>query len=105
MGRKEQPPGDGLPVPNIFDVALLRLGPLVIALYALFRAIKWFWGFVQDDTYISLRYSWNFAHGNGLVFNIGEKVEGFSNFLWVIFAGVMIKIGVDPLDAVRVVGV
>ncbi len=38
-----------------------------------------------DDTYISLTYVQNFAEGEGLVFNPGEKVEGYTNFLWIIF--------------------
>ncbi|HEV8377094.1 MAG TPA: tetratricopeptide repeat protein [Candidatus Polarisedimenticolia bacterium] len=37
-----------------------------------------------DDAYISYRYAENLAAGRGLVFNPGEKVEGYSNFLWVI---------------------
>ncbi|MCS6994422.1 MAG: hypothetical protein NZP74_11385 [Anaerolineales bacterium] len=38
-----------------------------------------------DDAMISMRYAWNLAHGNGLVWNTGERVEGFSNPLWVFF--------------------
>lgn len=34
-----------------------------------------------DDAMISLRYAWNLAHGQGLVFNPGERVEGFTNLL------------------------
>ncbi len=40
--------------------------------------------FIQDDAFTSLRYVKNFVEGNGLVFNIGERVEGYTNFLWVI---------------------
>jgi hypothetical protein len=32
-----------------------------------------------------MRYAWNLAHGNGLVWNPGERVEGFTNPLWVGF--------------------
>jgi arabinofuranosyltransferase len=35
-----------------------------------------------DDAYITLRYSKNLLLGNGPVFNIGERVEGYSNFTW-----------------------
>ena len=41
------------------------------------------WGYVVDDAYISFRYAHNVIAGNGLVFNVGERVEGFSNPLWV----------------------
>lgn len=40
--------------------------------------------FIQDDAYITLRYVQNFINGNGLVFNLGERVEGYTNFLWVM---------------------
>lgn len=38
-----------------------------------------------DDAMVSMRYAWNLAHGNGLVWNPGERVEGFTNPLWVLF--------------------
>ena len=38
----------------------------------------------QDDAYISFRYADNLLAGEGLVYNAGERVEGFTNFLWVI---------------------
>lgn len=37
-----------------------------------------------DDAYISLQYAKNLASGNGVVFNLGERVEGYTNFLWVV---------------------
>jgi arabinofuranosyltransferase len=40
--------------------------------------------FLDDDAMISMRYGYNLAAGNGLVWNIGERVEGYSNFLWTI---------------------
>lgn len=49
-----------------------------------------------DDAYISYRYAWNLAHGHGLVYNPGEVVEGYTNFLWTIFAWVSIIIGQHP---------
>ena len=40
------------------------------------------WGL--DDAYISYRYSENLMRGEGLVFNYGERVEGYSNLLYVL---------------------
>ena len=37
-----------------------------------------------DDAMISMRYAWNLSHGNGIVFNPGEMVEGYTNFLMVL---------------------
>lgn len=45
-----------------------------------------------DDVYISLRYVWNFIHGNGLVFNPGEHVEGYSNPTWIFLVSFYAKI-------------
>jgi arabinofuranosyltransferase len=40
------------------------------------------WG--NDDAYISYRYAENLVHGRGLVFNPGERVEAYSNLLYVL---------------------
>jgi len=42
------------------------------------------YNFTQDDAFITFRYAANFVDGHGLVFNIGERVEGYTNFLWTI---------------------
>ena len=56
-----------------------------VALIAGWQA--WELRFVQDDAYVSWRYADNLARGLGLVWNAGEYVEGYTNFLWtLIFA-------------------
>ncbi len=55
--------------------------------------------FIQDDAYISFRYVSNFVDGNGLVFNIGEKVEGYTNLLWVLLLSVFKGLGVSLENA------
>jgi hypothetical protein len=49
-----------------------------------------------DDAYIVYRYAENLAHGKGFVYNVGERVEGVSCFLWTIllvpFAGLGIPL-------------
>ncbi len=59
---------------------LLLMGSAV--LYGVARAGRLGW--VCDDAFISFRYAWNLARGHGLVFNAGEYVEGFTNFLWTL---------------------
>ena len=49
-----------------------------------------------DDAMISMRYAYNLAHGHGLVWNIGERVEGFTNPLWV---GYMALFHLFPIPA------
>jgi hypothetical protein len=38
-----------------------------------------------DDAYIAFRYAQHLAGGQGLVFNPGERVEGYTCFLWVLW--------------------
>ncbi len=55
---------------------------------------------LQDDAMISMRYARNLAEGNGLVWNQGgERVEGYTNPLWVLF---MALIHLLPLPASKV---
>lgn len=42
-----------------------------------------------DDALITLRYGWNLAHGDGLVWNAGERVEGITNLGWALAAAAM----------------
>lgn len=37
-----------------------------------------------DDSMISMRYAWNLSHGYGLVWNPGERVEGYTNLLMTL---------------------
>jgi tetratricopeptide (TPR) repeat protein len=57
------------------------LAPALIA----YGWLAWSLRFIQDDAYISYRYVANFLNGHGLVYNIGERVEGFTNFGWVVW--------------------
>ena len=52
---------------------------------------------VCDDAFISFRYAKHFIEGYGLVFNIGEKVEGYTNFLWTILVALGMKLSFDPV--------
>jgi hypothetical protein len=38
----------------------------------------------SDDAFISFRYAQNLVAGHGLVFNPGERVEGYTNLLYVL---------------------
>jgi hypothetical protein len=43
------------------------------------------WSFSIDDAGISFRYAAHLAEGGGFVWNVdGPRVEGYSNFLWVL---------------------
>lgn len=51
-----------------------------------------------DDAYISFRYARNFVEGYGLVFNPGEQVEGYTNFLWTLLMAGVLQAGGNPED-------
>ncbi len=52
---------------------------------------------IIDDLYIYFRYVHNFTQGNGIVFNKGEFVEGFSSFSWLMILSLIKSAGL-PLE-------
>ena len=48
---------------------------------------------VVDDAYISFQYAKNWIEGQGLVFNPGERVEGYTNFLWIVLLAPVFALG------------
>src|SRR5262245_16879680 len=60
--------------------------------------------FVTDDAYITFVYSRNLARHGQLVFNLGERVEGYTNFLWAVLLAGALKLGLGPELASRLFG-
>ena len=56
---------------------------------------------MPDDAYISLRFAENFAEGRGIVYNEGERVEGYTNFLWVVLLGAGHRLGLELVPLAR----
>jgi hypothetical protein len=78
----------------------LPLAPLAAALVAHSLVFD----FVSDDAYISFVYSRNLAEHGQLVFNLGERVEGYTNFLWTVLVALFMKVGVAPDVSARILG-
>jgi len=57
-----------------------------------------------DDAFITMRYSFHLAHGDGPVFNPGERVEGFSNPLWMLLLAAGSLVGLPLPQLALVVG-
>jgi len=72
-----------------FIIASLLI--LILLIYHIFQYV-----FLTDDAFISFRYARNIADGYGPVFNIGEHVEGYTNFLWVILLAMFSLLGIHP---------
>lgn len=66
---------------------------LAAALLGAVRAFQRAW--ICDDAYISFRYARNLLDGHGLVFNPGEAVEGYTNFLWTLLCAAAMGLGLD----------
>lgn len=70
---------------------------LAVALLAVFVVHAALYHFLCDDAFISFRYARNLIDGHGLVFNQGERVEGYTNFLWVLELAALWKgLGIRP---------
>ncbi|MCA8957472.1 MAG: hypothetical protein KDC87_15460, partial [Planctomycetes bacterium] len=81
---------------------LLPLASLVLLVVGVAQAAGRWW--TCDDAYIHFRYSDNFARGLGLVYNAGERVEGYLTFLWNVVLGIGIWLGGDPLVVANLLG-
>ncbi len=83
--------------PGRIHPALLAALAATLVLFILHHFKYWF---LTDDSFISFRYARNLAHGRGLVFNPGfERVEGYTNFLWVLALGALDALGIAPENA------
>ncbi|HNS99075.1 MAG TPA: hypothetical protein PKL73_19110 [Polyangiaceae bacterium] len=60
--------------------------------------------FFADDGFISLRYAQRLLDGHGLTWNDGERVEGYSNLLWVLGCAGLGSLGIDLVNASRGLG-
>jgi hypothetical protein len=61
--------------------------------------------YTTDDSYISYRYAQNFAEGRGLVFNPSERVEGYSNLLWVLILSAFSILKTDIIFVSKILGI
>ncbi|MBN1656706.1 MAG: hypothetical protein JXA30_23235 [Deltaproteobacteria bacterium] len=82
--------------------AISRVVLFVAVASGIIWGIKLSW--ISDDAFISYRYAANLAEAKGLVFNPGERVEGYTNFLWTMLSAMFIALGIDPGQGSIVVG-
>ena len=94
MDRAESPARSSLDRSDAIIVAAVCLAALAHAL--------WF-DHTADDAYITFRYVDNWVRGHGLVFNPGERVMGYSNFLWVVVLYPFALLGIPIPTAARLI--
>jgi len=82
----------------------LPAGLFALSLAYLVCNALYYYPITVDDTFICFRYAANWLAGDGLVFNPGERVEGYSDFLWVALSAGLLALGIPALVGVKVVG-
>lgn len=68
-----------------------RGGPFVAG--AIVLAMSWHRRWLNEDAFINFRVAEQIVHGNGPVFNAGERVEAFTSPLWLAVVVVIRAIG------------
>ena len=87
------------PARRHLDVALALAGAL-----GLLASLWTFYPLVVDDSFISFRYAQNLVQGLGLVFNAGERVEGYTNLLWTLLVALGLWAGAEAEPLARCMG-
>ncbi len=76
-----------------------RLGKAILIICLLLIIFNTYatWGIPIDDAYTTFRYARNLVNGDGAVYNPGDRVEGYSNFLWMLLNALGLWLGINPL--------
>src|SRR6266540_6543818 len=59
----------------------------------------------SEDFYITLRYAENLAQGNGLVYNVGERVLGTTTPLYTLFLALIAWLGLDAATCGKILNI
>jgi arabinofuranosyltransferase len=85
---------------------LVVLAIAATALTVALHAFLVYRSFFEDDAFISLRYATRLLQGKGLTWSDGDRVEGYTNFLWVLLIALGSGIArLDPIAVARALGV
>jgi hypothetical protein len=72
---------------------------LVVSTIVMLRTVRF------EDVFITYRYGWNLAQGNGITWNASDAVpsEGYTTFTYVLLSGLFYVIKMDPLSGTQAV--
>lgn len=74
----------------------------IFCAYDLITTIISIWDFTTDDAYISWVYARQLVNSNGLLWHVDlPRVEGYSNFLWIIIAAFIIKVKLPLIITIK----
>jgi arabinofuranosyltransferase len=90
---------------KVMAARLLRVARVALLLtpVAFLTGGAWTRRWMDDDGFINLRVVRNVLHGNGPVFNLGDRVEACTSPLWIAFLTLLGKVGA-PLEGSAVYG-
>ncbi len=81
-------------------------GGVLLLVLSLSVAHQLLFATITDDAFVPFRYAQHIADGSGAVFNQGERVEGYSDFAWVVLiAWSKALFGLDIPASAAVLGV
>jgi hypothetical protein len=84
---------------SAIDFVIIAVGVIVLG----FHVLAYF-PFYSDDALISMRYAQRLLEGRGLTWTDGQPVEGYSNLLWILCAAFLGLLGMDLVNATRLLG-
>jgi hypothetical protein len=82
---------------RVVPLLLVTSVPLVVLALHAYQYLP----FLSDDSLISLRYAERLLDGHGLTWTAGERVEGYSNLLWILCCALLGSFGLDLITAAR----
>ncbi|MEO1457670.1 MAG: hypothetical protein AAFV49_08910 [Pseudomonadota bacterium] len=92
--------GDSMRNEHLAAFGVLAFGVVLLLLNFYFNRY-----FYHDDAYISLRYALNLVNHGDLSWNVGDRVEGYTNFLHLTSAAGLIALGFEPVLATQVINI
>lgn len=75
---------------RVTSTNVIKLLLLILGFYALWSRL-----WACEDAYITFRYIENWVNGHGLVYNLGDKVEGFTHPLWLLLVALPTFLGAN----------
>lgn len=78
---------------------------ILVAVFAVIMLFTFLRSYPVDDAFITYRYAQNLVDGHGPVWNPGERVEGYSNFLWLLMIAFGMLLGLQPEVFIIVVNI
>src|ERR1035437_1296858 len=84
------------------EVQLALLAASILCLFACAISVR---HSTWDDSYIIFHYVQNMVNGLGVVFNPGQRVEGYTGVLWIVVLAAGTRLTSDPIVLSKILGV